>query len=729
MLLDRHHDNGVSQNFDGLLNVLFNEMPDLIIFKDGEGRWITANQFAQSLFGLDNIDYVGKTSHELSQLSPINQYQDLLLSRRDADENAWKLGKTARSEVEFPLLDGRSVVLDVISVPLFHRDGGRRALVVIGRDITERKIAEEENIQLAYYDQLTQVPNRFMFIKELENYIVIANALRQSFVVLVMDMDRFKYINNSLGPSIGDQLLIQISERLKESIHKDWFLARIGGDEFAVLIPDTIVTDSVANIAQCIIDSMSKAFLVKEYELFISATIGVCSFPQDGTDVQSLMKNANIALHLAENKGKRCYQVYSSKMDIATFKAFSLENNLKKAMSLDQFEIYYQPKVDVNTNRIIGAEALIRWNHPEWGLVSPREFIPLAEETGLIVPMGTWIKQTVCKQLKEWQDGGIKIVPVSVNISAKRFMQKDFITNVKRIIHENDLDSSLLEIEITETSLIENEEMAIKVIRELRDIGIKVSLDDFGTGYSALSYLKHFKVDTIKIDRSFIQEIGENNRDELVVKGIIQLIQSLKINVIAEGVETEKQLHFLQEHKCNQVQGYLYSRPVKAEPFKNMLSKGIIELNVQSKEMKREFINRRKYYRIHLTHPLIADMTIIKFLGKDISLGKTEVLVVDIGLGGLCFASNIRLGVRPDMVLSMETVILGTSMDFVGRIAWCKDGEDDYYYYGMEFMIDEDERDAIAKVLNGLSVKLRKNSILPDSRFIMTGIRSFFHKK
>ncbi|MGG4555265.1 EAL domain-containing protein [Paenibacillus humicus] len=680
----------------------------------------------RTLFSLENIQYIGKTSQELSQLSPKYQYQDLISSRWDADEKAWNSGEMIRSEEEFPLLDGRLVVLDTITIPLFNSDGSRKALVVIGRDITERKTAEKENYQLAYYDQLTKLPNRFMFEKELKNQLVIANALQQKFVLIFLDIDRFKYINNSLGPTVGDQLLIQISDRLKQYVENDWFLAHLGGDEFAIIIPNINGMEDSIRASQNIIDSFIEPFDVNEYELFMTTSIGLCGFPQDGEDAESLMKNADIALKLAKEKGKNCYQVFNSEMDIATFKIFSLENSLNKAMTRNEFEVYYQPKIEVGTNRIIGAEALIRWNHPEWDLVSPREFISLAEETGLIVPMGEWIMQTVCKQLKEWQDAGMKIVPVSVNISAKRFMQKDFVSKVKRILQENSIDPSFFEIEITETSLIENEEIAIEVINDLRNFGIKVSLDDFGTGYSALSYLKHFKVDSIKIDRSFVQEIGVNKQDELVVKGIIQLIQSLNINVIAEGVETEEQLYFLRKHKCNQVQGYLYSRPVKAEEFEKMLNKGQLDVNVQRRELNHEFVNQRKYYRINLTHPLLADMTIIKFMGRDITLGKTEVLVEDIGLGGLRFASNIRMAARPDMVISVETEILGQSMEFIGRIVWLKECEDDFYHYGVEFMIDEDERDSIAKVLNSFSVRLRKNPILPDCRFIVTDTKSFF---
>ncbi|MBS4195670.1 EAL domain-containing protein [Lederbergia citri] len=734
MLKNQDNVNDTHELFDTLekletyetLETLFNTFPDMIIFKDGQDRWINANQYAQSLFGLEETEYIGKTSAELALKKPL--FRELFLSRYEQEKKVWELGSLERSEVSFSRQNGLNVTLDVISKPIFDQDGTKKALIIIGRDITDRKQMERNNYYLAYYDQLTNLPNRFKFEEELGNNITISRTLQHNFVVMYLGLDRFKNINETLGPAIGDQLLIQISNRLKKFLQEEWFLARIGGDEFSILIPNTKL-EKTFSIAKKIIDSMDNPFFINEYELFITASIGLCNYPEDGEDVQSLMKSADIALNLAKVEGKNQYKAYSSVKDIKTFKAFSIENSLHKAMDMKEFELYYQPKIDIHTNQIIGAEALIRWNHPVWDLVSPKEFISLAEDTGLIIPIGTWVKETACRQNKKWQEEGLKIVPIAVNISAKRFMQKEFVKSIERILKDVQLDPQFLEIEITETSLMENEELAIEVIRQLSELGLKVSLDDFGTGYSALSYLKQFKVDTIKIDSTFIKEIGKNNQDELIVKGIINLIHSLNINVIAEGVETEDQLTFLREHKCNQVQGYLYSRPVKAKEFKELLKKGKIDINLQNKKVIEDFTNRRKYFRLNLHHPLSADMTIIKFMGKDISLGKTEVLIQDLSIGGLGFVSDIKIAARPDMILSIETEILGEIVEFIGKIVWIKELYDDVYHYGMEFMIEEQERDEIAKVINTLTVRLRKNPILPDCRFIITDINTFFKHK
>ncbi|VEF49421.1 PAS/PAC sensor-containing diguanylate cyclase/phosphodiesterase [Bacillus freudenreichii] len=708
------------------LETLLYTMPDMIIFKDGDGRWINTNQYTLSLFGLEDTHYLGRTSAELALIKPF--YQELFLTCQKHNEMVWKSRKMTRNEVKFLRQDGREVIYDVITKPIFNADRSKKALIVIGRDITERKRIEEQNFHLAYNDQLTKLPNRLKLEKQLNKSIIASKILKQQFVVMFLGLDRFSYINDHLGPAIGDQLLIQSSDRLQQCIPTDWFLARIGGDEFAILVPNSEV-ESALNVVQNIIHLIGKPFLLNGYELFITTSIGVCSYPQDGDDAQTLMKHANIALRSAEEKGKNRYQIFSSTMDVAAFKTFSLENSLNKAMGMEQFELYYQPKIDIQTNKIVGAEALIRWNHPEWDLVSPNEFIPLAEETGLIIPMGKWVKETVCRQNKEWEKAGLQIVPIAVNISAKRFMQKEFVKSIKRILNESQLEPGFLEIEITETSLMENEELAVEIINQLGDLGLKVSLDDFGTGYSAFSYLKRFKVDTIKIDRDFIKEIGINEQDEMILIGIISLIKSLKINVIAEGVETEEQLNFLRKQECNQAQGYLYSRPVSAGEFKELLRKGTIDIHVQNKEINQEFIERRKYFRINLIHPLSADMTIIKFMGKDITLGRTEVLINDIGLGGLSFVSNIKIAVRPDVILSIETELFGEIIEFVGRIVWSKELNEDAYHYGFEFMVDEDERAAIAKMVNNLRVKLRKNSLLPDCRFIAADINAFFNKK
>lgn len=446
------------------------------------------------------------------------------------------------------------------------------------QDITERKKAAELNEYLAYHDFLTGLPNQRFFHKKLEQALIISETLQQPLTVMLLDLDRFKYINDSLGHSIGDKLLKKVSQRLKNCLRADDVLARDGGDEFAIFLPNTGNTNEVIQYAKVIIKSLEEPFHIEKYELFITASIGISIFPKDGEDSETLMKHADSAIYKAKAKGKNTYQIFTSSMNTEAFKIFTLENDLRKALELNQLELYYQPQIFACTNEIIGAEALIRWNHPEWGIVSPGEFIPIAEETGMINEIGKWVKETACVQNKEWQNAGLPAIPVSINLSAHRFLEKDLIANFKKIVTETNLDPQYIQIEIVETSILENEKVVLRILDELKEIGIKVFLDDFGTGYSSLSYLKRFKgrIDTLKIDCSFINDLSRSGEESsnFITRTIIDLAQHLEMDVVAEGVETVEQLEILKEYNCNIIQGYLFSKPVPAMEFATLLTNG-----------------------------------------------------------------------------------------------------------------------------------------------------------
>lgn len=704
------------------MEVLINAIHDHIIYKDYNGCWIRANFNAISLFGLDTQNYIGKTSTELGL------DQQFINICNAAETEAWLLRDQTRAEARITSSKGKQITLDLTFTPVFHTDGSKKYILIAANDITEQKRIKDCNEYLTNYDQLTDLPKRKFFEEELAKALLIAQVLQQKVVVMLFDLDRFKLINDSLGVAIGDQLLKQFAERLRKCKKDHWLFARLGDDEFALFISN-MSGFGAHQIAQEIMECTKAPFYFDKYELFITASIGISEFPQDGEDVHTLMQYADIALTRAKELGKNQFQYYVNKMDIAAFKSFSLKNDLHKALLLREFEVYYQPKIDLGTNQIIGAEALLRWNHPEWGMVSPSEFISIAEKTGLIHSIGDWVLHTVCEQIKSWQQADLSPVPVAVNISPKQFLQKNFISSFMEIFHAAGIELSLIEVEITETSVIENKELMMEAINQFREFGIKVALDDFGTGYSSLSYLNQFQIDSIKIDRSFIHGIGLDPQNEVIVKGIIQLVKNLNLNIIAEGVETEEQLLFLRDHQCHQIQGYLYSKPVPGNDFKQLLKQGKIDLPFQDETPFTNRENQRKYYRIHLTHPLSADMTIARYKGKDISLGNSEVLLEDIGLGGVRFISNIELAVIPDIILRFETEILGEVVAFLGRIVWKKDIDDEVYEYGLEFIIDERDRDDLAKVLNMFSTKIRHHSVLPDCRFVTMNIHQFFKKK
>lgn len=554
------------------METLITAMPDFVCFKDGEGRWLEVNSFGLSLYDLEGVAYFGKTNQELAEYAPF--YRDVFLSCVESDELAWNGGKLYRVEETVPKPDGKTLTFDVIKVPIFHEDGRRKGLVAVGRDITERKLVEEFNSYLAYHDTLTHLPNRRSFETSLNQSRIDSILKNEKLAILYLDIDRFKYINDTLGPHIGDQLLQGIAKSLKHIIQDKGSVFRLGGDEFAILVPHVPGFEEIAVMAQRIIHSISQPWFMDEYELYLTTSIGVSFCPHDGEDAETLMKNADTALYRAKEQGRNNYQIYTPSLSVQACKIFTLEKDLRKALEEEEFEIYYQPRVNARTGQIIGAEALIRWNHPELGLVSPADFIPLAEEIGLIHSIGKWVARVVCKQNKGWQQAGLLPIPISVNVSAKRFMQKDLVQNIKKLLEETGLAPHYLEIEITENSLMETDGIALSLLDQLKEMGVKVAIDDFGTGYSSLAYLSQFKAHSIKIDRSFIKGINKTKDSNNIISAIISLARNLEINVIAEGVETQEQLEFLINQKCNEIQGFLFSKPLPAHEFERLLEMG-----------------------------------------------------------------------------------------------------------------------------------------------------------
>lgn len=599
-------------------------------------------------------------------------------------------------------------------------------------DITKRKRAEKLNKYLAYHDPLTDLPNLRFFQKKMKQELTFSKTYQQKLAVMMLDLDRFKYVNDSLGHSIGNELLKQISVRLNKILGEQNFLARFGGDEFAVILPNIVNTNQSIEYAERIMESLEEPFHIGEYELFITASIGISIYPNDGEDAGTLIKYADSALYKAKDKGKNTYQIFTASMNTEAYKLFSLETDLRKALELNQLELYYQPQISAATHQIIGAEALIRWNHPEWGIVSPADFIPIAEETGMIIEIGKWIKETACIQNKAWQDAGLPAIPVSINLSAHRFLERDLLTAIKDILAKTNLDPKYLQIEIVESSLLENEKVVFSILDELKELGIKILLDDFGTGYSSLSYLKRFKkrIGTLKIDQSFIFELSREDADgsNFITKSIIELAHHLEMNVVAEGVETIEQLEILKEYHCNNIQGYLFSKPVPADEFAILLKKEKIE---PPRENNKNMVvkDRRKSFRIDLENPLHASMTLIKIHGRKVELGRTEVLVEDIGLGGLRFLSDLRLPIHREIILEFETEILGNTIKMFGSVVWTKELKSGVYQYGLEFSQDDNNRPILAQLFNKMAILLRKNRPVPDCRFVKVDRFAFFKEK
>jgi diguanylate cyclase (GGDEF)-like protein len=482
----------------------------------------------------------------------------------------------------FPILAGQEVIgaLEFFSHTIRQPDEilmetARSIGIQIGQ-FCQRKQAEEQIRYLAYYDSLTGLPNRTLFNQRLNHAVTQARRHKKNIGVLFIDLDRFKNINDTLGHEAGDYLLQEMAKRFKDCLRESDTVARLGGDEFVILLEDITDQKRAANVARKIIGTALSPFTIHGGEYHVTASVGISIYPEDGEDDQTLMKHADIAMYLAKDHGKNNYQFYSTQINVHSFERLALESSLRRALERQEFSLHYQAKVDLGSGCVTGMEALLRWMHPDLGMVSPALFIPLAEETGLIVPIGRWVINTACAQNKAWQDQGLPALPVSVNLSARQFNDEGLLRDVAQALKDSALSPKLLELEITESMVMYNPDKAVKLLTELRAMGISIAIDDFGIGYSSLSQLKRFPINTIKIDQSFIKELICNKEDAAITAAIIGLGRTLDLNVIAEGVETDAQVGFLQDHHCNEMQGYYFSRPIPAEEFAELLRAGKI---------------------------------------------------------------------------------------------------------------------------------------------------------
>ena len=463
---------------------------------------------------------------------------------------------------------------------------GKDEVLAIVRDISERKKAEQQIIHLAYYDNLTGLPNRLLFKHRLEQFKAGAQQYGTKVAIMFLDLDRFKHINDNLGHTMGDMLLKSVADRLLKCMRKvdcvarittegiNENVARMNGDEFTVLLTNISDVQDVSKIAQRILSEISKPYVLGTHEVYVTASIGITIYPIDSEDIDDLLRYADTAMYHAKDKGRNNYQFYTESMNAAAAKRFIIENQLRKALSHNEFQIHYQPQVDITNGDIIGTEALVRWMHPDRGLLFPETFIPLAEETSLIVPIGEWILQAACLQNLALQTTGSASLCIAVNISSIQLRQKNFVEAVLRTIRDVGIDPCCLQLELTESIIMENVEANINTLRELRACGLRLSIDDFGTGYSSLSYLKRLPVNTLKIDKSFIKNIEMDPDSTAIVKAIIDLGHNLNLQVTAEGVETEQQLAFLQKYRCDYIQGYLFCKPLPANELIQFFREG-----------------------------------------------------------------------------------------------------------------------------------------------------------
>lgn len=428
----------------------------------------------------------------------------------------------------------------------------------------------EELQHQATHDSLTGLPNRVLLEDRIKQAIAECERSKKFFSVLFFDLDRFKLINDSLNHAAGDDLLRVISKRLETNIRGPNTLARLGGDEFVLIVRDIEKSERIVNIAVSLLAVISQPLSILEHTLTITSSIGICIYPKNGTKVDELVRNADTAMYRAKELGGNQFYFYTAEMNEESLKALELENELRQAISNNEFFLCYQPQVDLKTNTLVAVETLIRWNHPKKGVLLPMDFIPLAEETGLIVPISDWILREACLQNKAWQDSGLKPIRIAVNITTQQIRYFNFVSTLRNILKETKLDPKYLELELTENTIINNASAA-KIISDLKEMGICIAIDDFGTGYSSLNYLRNIPFDRLKIDRSFVQNILINHGDEVVIQAIIAMARGLNLEVLAEGVETKKQLEFLKSNNCNEIQGFYFSQPLSSKELINLL--------------------------------------------------------------------------------------------------------------------------------------------------------------
>jgi diguanylate cyclase (GGDEF)-like protein len=471
--------------------------------------------------------------------------------------------------------DGHEIPIEDSVAPIRDRDGRSRGTVAVFRDVSVAKALALQITHTAEHDSLTGLPNRALLSDRLGQAMGFARRHHKQVAVLFLDLDGFKHINDSLGHPIGDRLLQSVSQRLVGCARGTDTVSRQGGDEFVVLLAELTSSEDASTAAARILAVVAEPHAIDDHELHITTSIGISVFPDDGLDVETLIKNADTAMYQAKDNGRHSFQYFKPAMNARAVERQSIEESLRRALERNELSLVYQPKVDFATGRITGAEALVRWTHPVRGEVAPAQFIPVAEACGLIVPIGKWVLREACVQARRWHDAGLMRTTMAVNVSAVEFRGAGFLAGVFRVLDETGLDPHALELELTESVLVKHADSATQILRALRAHGIQVALDDFGTGYSSLSYLRAFPVDALKIDQSFVAQITGDADDASIVTAVISMARSMKLRVVAEGVETLEQLEFLRAHDCDEAQGYYLSRPVPAHQFATMLKSGL----------------------------------------------------------------------------------------------------------------------------------------------------------
>jgi diguanylate cyclase (GGDEF)-like protein/PAS domain S-box-containing protein len=555
--------------------VTLNSIGDAVICTDVLGNITFLNPVAERMTGWSQAEAAGRPKAEVFRI--------LGATSRDSSPSPMEMGLGPNGIIHVPWnctltqRDGFEIPIDATVAPIHDREGRATGVVIVFRDMGSTRTMALQMVHSAHHDFLTGLPNRKLLSDRVRQAIVSAPRHMKKVAVLFLDLDGFKHINDSLGHPIGDRLLQSIAKRLVDSVRGSDTVSRQGGDEFVVLLSEVEGLDSVVTTVRRLLQVGAEPHSIDQHDLHVTTCIGVSIFPDDGLDPETLIKNADTAMYQAKENGRQSYQFFKPAMNVRAVERQSIEGSLRRALERQEFAVHYQPKINLRTGEISGAEALIRWTHPTRGPVSPAQFIPVAEDCGLILPIGNWVLREACKQARTWVDAGLPLGTMGVNISAMEFRNENFLEGVFAILKDTGLHPTSLELELTESVLMKHPESTASVLQALRAKGVQVAVDDFGTGYSSLSYLQKFSIDALKIDQSFVRRITTAPDETTIVTAVIGMARSLKLRVVAEGVETLKELEFLQARQCDEAQGYYFSRPIVAEQFAKLLQTGISE--------------------------------------------------------------------------------------------------------------------------------------------------------
>jgi diguanylate cyclase (GGDEF)-like protein/PAS domain S-box-containing protein len=553
--------------------VALNSIGDAVISTDVSGQVTYLNVVAEQLTGWLKAEAVGRQFEEIFRIVDADTRTTVPNPMALATHDNKTVGLTPNCILI--RRDGAEAAIEDSAAPIHNRRGQVTGAVMVFHDVSMARAQSDKMAYLAQHDTLTDLPNRGLLSDRLDRAITLAHRHNKTLALLYLDLDRFKHINDSLGHAVGDRLLRAVAQRLNDCVRASDTVSRQGGDEFVILLSELVRVQDAAVCAEKILQAVQLPYIIDVHELHITASIGIVVYPTDGIESEALLQNADFAMYEAKDRGRNNFQFYRLDLNSSATERQSLDSGLRHAIQRDEFTLYYQPSMNLSTGMIAGVESLIRWRHPTRGIICPTQFIAVAEESGLIVPIGRWVLREACRQAQAWQDAGLPPIRLAVNISAVELRSNGFVEGVKTILMETGFDPRRLEFELTETFLMQDSKSTALVLRALKELGVKLALDDFGTGYSSLSYMKRFPIDTLKVDRSFVRDLTTDADDASIVSAVINMGKSLHMGVVAEGVETRDQLTFLQEHSCPEAQGYYFSRPLIAARFAELLRQGV----------------------------------------------------------------------------------------------------------------------------------------------------------